>query len=149
MERFAPRGDAKIKLIKVADLSDEADVAKVYAGLTAFERPLGVDPHRRRLRAGKVAQTDKTALMAAARQQLGVLLPLLPRAVNAMLAGGKGGRIVNVSARPALEPRLGAGMTRLYSRQDRRRRAHRGAGRGAAKTASWSTRSALDHGYVG
>jgi len=32
----------QIKLIKVADLSDEADVAKVYAGPDRFERPLGV-----------------------------------------------------------------------------------------------------------
>jgi NAD(P)-dependent dehydrogenase (short-subunit alcohol dehydrogenase family) len=30
--------------------------------------------------------------------------------VNAMLAGQQGGRIVNVAARPALEPRTGAGM---------------------------------------
>ena len=32
-------------------------------------------------------------------------------AVNAMMAASGGGRIVNVAARPALEPRSGAGMT--------------------------------------
>jgi NAD(P)-dependent dehydrogenase (short-subunit alcohol dehydrogenase family) len=106
MERFALRGDAKVKLIKVADLSDEADVAKVYAGLTPWASihiAGGFAP-------GKVAETDKTALMAQLNGNLVSCFICCRAAVNAMLAGGHGGRIVNVAARPALEPRLGAGM---------------------------------------
>src|ERR1039458_9097865 len=33
-QRFPHRGDAKVKLIAVSDLADEAMVAKVYAGVT-------------------------------------------------------------------------------------------------------------------
>jgi NAD(P)-dependent dehydrogenase (short-subunit alcohol dehydrogenase family) len=106
MERFALRGDATVKLIKVADLSDEADVAKVYAGITPWASihiAGGFAP-------GKVAETDKAALMAQLDSNLVSCFLCCRAAVNAMLAGGQGGRIVNVAARPALEPRLGAGM---------------------------------------
>ena len=52
-QRFPHRGDPNVKLIAVADLADEAAVAKVYAGLDA----LGFDPHRRRLRAWARSRT--------------------------------------------------------------------------------------------
>ena len=60
--------------------------------------------------AGKVIETDKTALMAQIDSNLVSCFLCCRAAVNAMLAGG-GGRIVNVAARPALEWRSGAGMT--------------------------------------
>jgi NAD(P)-dependent dehydrogenase (short-subunit alcohol dehydrogenase family) len=111
MERFALRGDAKVKLIKIADLSDEADVAEVYAGLTASNGLWASIHIAGGFAPGKVAETDKTALMAQLDSNLVSCFLCCRAAVNAVLAGGKGGRIVNVAARPALEPRLGAGMT--------------------------------------
>ncbi len=104
-QRF-PRLD-KAKLIAAGDLADEAVVAKVFAGVTPWASihiAGGFAP-------GKVADTDKPALMAQLEGNLVSCFLCCRAAVNAMLAGKHGGRIVNVTARPALEPRLGAGMT--------------------------------------
>jgi NAD(P)-dependent dehydrogenase (short-subunit alcohol dehydrogenase family) len=104
MERFALRGDAKVRLVKVANLSNEADVAKVYAGgaLWASIHIAGG------FAMGAVADTTKAALMAQLDTNLISCFLCCRAAVNAMGAGG--GRIVNVAARPALEWRAGAGM---------------------------------------
>jgi NAD(P)-dependent dehydrogenase (short-subunit alcohol dehydrogenase family) len=104
-QRFPHRD--KAKLITVGDLADEAMVAKVFAGVTPWASihiAGGFAP-------GKVADTAKPALMAQLEGNLVSCFLCCRAAVNAMLAGKKGGRIVNVTARPALEPRLGAGMT--------------------------------------
>ena len=103
-QRFPHRGDAKVKLIAVADLADEALVAKVYDGLK-----LWASIHiAGGFAAGKVAETGKAALMAQLDGNLVSCFLCCRAAVNAMAAGG---RIVNVAARPALEWRMGAGMT--------------------------------------
>jgi NAD(P)-dependent dehydrogenase (short-subunit alcohol dehydrogenase family) len=104
-QRFPHRGDAKVKLIAVADLADEATVTKVYDGLkpwASIHIAGGFAP-------GKVADTDKAALMAQIDSNLVSCFLCCHAAVNAM--AGSGGRIVNVAARPALEWRSGAGMT--------------------------------------
>ena len=103
-QRFPHKDNAKVKLIAVSDLSDEAAVAKVYAGLdlwASIHIAGGFAP-------GKVADTGKAALMAQIDSNL-VSCFLCCRA--AMAAMKNGGRIVNIAARPALEPRSGAGMT--------------------------------------
>src|ERR1019366_4977925 len=95
-QRFPHRGDAKVKLIAVADLADEALVAKVYDGLklwASIHIAGGFAP-------GKVAETGQTALMAQINGNLVSCFLCCRAAVNAMAAGG---RIVNVAARPALE----------------------------------------------
>lgn len=105
-QRFPHRGDAKVKLIAVTDLADEAAVAKVYAGVklwASIHIAGGFAP-------GKVADTAKVTLMAQIDGNLVSCFLCCRAAVNAMLAAG-GGRIVNVAARPALEWRTGAGMT--------------------------------------
>jgi NAD(P)-dependent dehydrogenase (short-subunit alcohol dehydrogenase family) len=104
MERFAHRSDNKVRLIKVSDLADEADVAKAYAGLD-----LWASIHiAGGFAMGKVADTDKSALMAQIDGNLVSCFLCCRAALGAMKNGG---RIVNVAARPALEPRSGAGMT--------------------------------------
>ncbi len=103
-QRFPHGGDPNVKLIAVSDLADEAMVAKVYEGLTPWASihiAGGFAP-------GKVAETDQAALMAQIDSNLVSCFLCCRAAVNAMKDGG---RIVNVAARPALEPRLGAGMT--------------------------------------
>jgi NAD(P)-dependent dehydrogenase (short-subunit alcohol dehydrogenase family) len=105
--RFPVRGDPNVALIAVSDLADEAQVAKLYAGIepwASIHIAGGFSP-------GKVADTDKTALMAQIDSNLVSCFLCCHAAVNAMAAGGQGGRIVNVAARPALEWRSGAGMT--------------------------------------
>ena len=104
-QRFPHRDNAQVKLIAVGDLSDEAQVAKVYVGLkpwASIHIAGGFAP-------GKVADTDKAALMAQIDSNLVSCFLCCRAAINAM--AGNGGRIVNVAARPALEQRLGAGMT--------------------------------------
>ncbi len=103
-QRFPHRGDPKVTLIAVADLADEAMVAKVYDGLQ-----LWASIHiAGGFAAGKVADTGQAALMAQLDSNLVSCFLCCRAAVNAMAAGG--GRIVNVAARPALEWRSGAGM---------------------------------------
>ena len=93
-----------MKLIAVADLADEAAVAKVYDGLK-----LWASIHiAGGFAAGKVADTGQGRADGADRQQSRLLLLVLPR--GGERHGGGGGRIVNVAARPALEWRSGAGM---------------------------------------
>jgi NAD(P)-dependent dehydrogenase (short-subunit alcohol dehydrogenase family) len=105
-QRFPSRGHAQVRLVTVSDLSDEAQVAKVYSGakLWASIHIAGG------FAAGKVAETDKAALMAQIDSNLVSCFLCCRAAVNAMLTSG-GGRIVNVAARPALEWRSGAGMS--------------------------------------
>jgi NAD(P)-dependent dehydrogenase (short-subunit alcohol dehydrogenase family) len=105
-QRFPHRGDPNVRLIAVSDLSDETAVAKVYAGVT----PWASIHIAGGFAMGKVADTDKAALMAQLDGNLVSCFLCCRAAVNAMLAAG-GGRIVNVAARPALEWRSGAGMT--------------------------------------
>jgi NAD(P)-dependent dehydrogenase (short-subunit alcohol dehydrogenase family) len=103
-QRFAHRDNANVKLMAVSDLADEAAVAKLYAGLTPWASihiAGGFAP-------GKVADTDKAALMAQIDGNLVSCFLCCRAAVNAMKSGG---RIVNVASRQAVEPRSGAGMT--------------------------------------
>jgi NAD(P)-dependent dehydrogenase (short-subunit alcohol dehydrogenase family) len=104
-QRFSHRGDPNVTLIAVSDLADEAQVAKVYTGL----KPWASIHIAGGFAAGKVAETDKAALMAQIDSNLTSCFLCCRAAVNAMLPAA-GGRIVNVAARPALEWRSGAGM---------------------------------------
>jgi NAD(P)-dependent dehydrogenase (short-subunit alcohol dehydrogenase family) len=108
MQRFTYGMRPEIKLVKVTDLADEAEVAKVYAGV-ASSAPLWASIHiAGGFAMGKVAETDKHALMAQLDSNLVSCFLCCRAAVNAMKGGG---RIVNVAARPALEWRSGAGMS--------------------------------------
>ena len=106
-QRFAHREHARLRMVAVSDLADEAAVAKLYDGIT----PWASIHIAGGFAMGKLAETDKQALMAQLDRNLVSCFLCCRAAVNAMLAGGNGGRIVNVAARPALEPRSGAGMT--------------------------------------
>jgi NAD(P)-dependent dehydrogenase (short-subunit alcohol dehydrogenase family) len=104
MQRFPHRAHTQVKLVAVADLSNEADVAKLYDGVS----PLWASIHiAGGFAMGKVAETDKAALMAQLDTNLISCFLCCRAALSAMEAGG---RIVNVTARPALDPRAGAGM---------------------------------------
>jgi len=109
-QRFPYAGREQVALLKVSDLSNEADVSKLYATVKS-SAPLWASIHLAGgFAAGKVGETDKKALMAQIDNNLISCFVCCHAAVNAMVAGGQGGRIVNVAARPALEWRSGAGM---------------------------------------
>src|SRR6185503_1408901 len=103
---FAHRADKGVTLVAVRDLADETDVAKLYAQAGS---PLWASIHiAGGFAMGKVADTDKSALMAQLEGNLISCFLCCRAAVHAMQGEG---RIVNVAARPALEWRSGAGMS--------------------------------------
>jgi NAD(P)-dependent dehydrogenase (short-subunit alcohol dehydrogenase family) len=114
LETYAHRDDPAVHVHTGIDLADEAAVGAFYAGLP----PLWASIH---LAGGfamaPVAETSAGDFMS--QIQINALSAFLctaaaireirGRAVPGP-SGARGGRIVNVAARPALEPRLGAGM---------------------------------------
>jgi NAD(P)-dependent dehydrogenase (short-subunit alcohol dehydrogenase family) len=111
---FPFAGDAEIRIARDVDVADEAAVRHFYQALP----PLWASIHL----AGGFAMAPIGEISAAdfiAQFRINALSCFLcsAAAVAALRArrqpgpgGAKGGRIVNVAARPALEPRLGAGM---------------------------------------
>jgi NAD(P)-dependent dehydrogenase (short-subunit alcohol dehydrogenase family) len=111
-QRFRLRGHKQVVLTvtgSLADLADEKPLARLYDGIA----PLWASIH---LAGGFAAGPLREASAATLRQQIDTnlvsCLLCCRAAVNAMTreAAGKGGRIVNVAARAALEWRSGAGM---------------------------------------
>jgi NAD(P)-dependent dehydrogenase (short-subunit alcohol dehydrogenase family) len=106
-QRFPHRGNPNVKLIAVTDLSDETAVEKVYAGLRVWASIHIAGGFAM----GKIADTDKAAMMVQINNNLTSCFLCCRAAVTAMQLAGGGGRIVNLAARAALEWRSGAGMT--------------------------------------
>jgi len=114
LENYPHRNDPGVHVTTGLDLADEAAVRRFYAGLP----PLWASIHL----AGGFAMSPVAETSAAAfadQFQMNALSAFLcsAAAIRAIRAraepgpgGAKGGRIVNVAARPALEPRLGSGM---------------------------------------
>lgn len=106
LQVFTHRGHAHVQLVPVRNLADEADVQRVYGAVAA---PLWGSIHiAGGFAMGKVADTDRSALMAQLETNLISCFLCCRAAVRAMQGEG---RIVNVAARPALEWRTGAGMS--------------------------------------
>lgn len=105
--RFRHRGHERLRLLAAGDLAEEESVAALYAGIA----PLWASIHLAGgFAMGAIAETGKDALMVQLQMNL-VSAYLCCRASVPLMRAAGGGRIVNVAARPALEPRLGAGMT--------------------------------------
>jgi NAD(P)-dependent dehydrogenase (short-subunit alcohol dehydrogenase family) len=106
MQSFPFRAHDNVRLVKIGSLADETDVARVY---DAADAPLWASIQiAGGFAAGNVADTDQHALMAQLEGNLISCFLCCRAAVRAMKGEG---RIVNVAARPALEWRLGAGMS--------------------------------------
>ena len=104
---FPFKTDPRVKLAGPVDLADEEQVAKFYAGSGA----LWASIHLAGGFAMKpAAQSGKADFQAMTAMNLLTCQLCCANAVKAMKRAGKGGRIVNVAARTALEPRSGAGM---------------------------------------
>ncbi|MBV9827981.1 MAG: SDR family NAD(P)-dependent oxidoreductase [Alphaproteobacteria bacterium] len=114
LEAYAHRDDPLVHITPGIDLADEVAVRRFYEGLP----PLWASVHL----AGGFAMSPVAETSGAAfvdQLQMNALSAFLCAAaairrirerVAAEPGGAKGGRIVNVAARPALEPRLGSGM---------------------------------------
>ena len=105
-ERFPFRSDARVRLIGPLDLASEAEVGRLYAGLPTLWASIHLAGG---FAMGGIVETDLAALMRQIEMNF-VSCYLCCRAAVIAMRAGSGGRIVNVAARPALEPRTGAGM---------------------------------------
>jgi NAD(P)-dependent dehydrogenase (short-subunit alcohol dehydrogenase family) len=114
IESYLHRNDPAVHVHSGIDLADEAAVRDFYAGLP----PLWASIH---LAGGfamsPVAETSGAEFAAQLNMNAVSAFLCSAAAVRAIRSraeagpgGGRGGRIVNIAARPALEPRLGAGM---------------------------------------
>lgn len=105
LDGFRLRGNARISFVAVGDLADESAVNRYYEGLGDLWASIHI--------AGAyafapIARSDKALLMSQLETNL-VSAYLCSRAAAMTLQRLKsGGRIVNVAARQALEPRLGS-----------------------------------------
>jgi len=105
-ERFPLRAHKKVVLTVTGSLADETAVASLYDGVA----PLWASIH---IAGGFAAGPLRDMSAATLRQQIDMNLTscaLCCRAAVKAMSGGRGGRIVNVSARAGLEWRSGAGM---------------------------------------
>lgn len=96
----------RVTLVPHCDLTSEADVARLYDGVTDLWASIHIAGG---FAMSDIAGTDKAALMHMLDSNI-VSCYLCCRAAAGAF-GSDGGRIVNVAARPGLEPRSGGGST--------------------------------------
>jgi NAD(P)-dependent dehydrogenase (short-subunit alcohol dehydrogenase family) len=106
--RFRHRGHARVTLIGGADLADETSVARLYGQVPNLWASIHLAGGFAFAAIGDTAPAD---LRRQIDMNLVTCFLCCRAAVAAFASGTGGGRIVNVAARAALEPRLGANMT--------------------------------------
>lgn len=106
-DRFPHRAHQQVRLVE-AQLSDEAAVEKLYAGVGAPWASIHIAGG---FAVAPIADTGRDAVMTQIETNLVSCVLTCRAAVIAMRKTGQGGRIVNVTARPGIEPRHGSGMT--------------------------------------
>ena len=106
-KRFPHREHPRVKLIAGGNLASQAVVNRLYDAVPKLWASVHLAGG---FAAAPVAETSESDLVTMLRTNLVTCFLCCSAAVRAMRRAGKaGGRIVNVAARPALEPRLGAG----------------------------------------
>jgi NAD(P)-dependent dehydrogenase (short-subunit alcohol dehydrogenase family) len=105
-DRFPYRDHPQAKLIAEVQLADEAAVDRMFAAVPSLWASIHLAGG---FASTPVAKTGKSELMQQIDMNLVACFLCCRAAVNAIGRAGQGGRIVNVAARPALEPRTGAG----------------------------------------
>ena len=105
--RFPHRENKQVSLTALGNLADEAAVTGYYEGISKLWASIHIAGG---FAFAPIEKSDKALLMGQVETNLVSAYLCCRAAVQAMRKGG-GGRIVNVAARPALEPRQGASMT--------------------------------------
>jgi len=105
-QNFAHRAHQRVKLIANTNLSAQMVVKRLYDGVPKLWASIHLAGG---FAASPIAETDEAELMGMIRNNLITGFLCCAAAVGAFRRSGGGGRIVNIAARPALEPRLGAG----------------------------------------
>jgi NAD(P)-dependent dehydrogenase (short-subunit alcohol dehydrogenase family) len=103
---YPHRPNPRMNLVPAGSVSEESEVDALFQSVPKLWASIhlvgGFD-------AKPIVETDKVALMQQLEINLVTCFLCCRAAVKAMTGGG-GGRIVNVAAKPALEPRTGGGM---------------------------------------
>jgi NAD(P)-dependent dehydrogenase (short-subunit alcohol dehydrogenase family) len=107
-DRFPHRDHPNVKLIAEVDLVDETSVTRVYAGVPKLWASIHLAGGFAYAPIGKTSPAD---LRRQVDMNFTTCFLCCRAAVAAFGRAGAGGRIVNVTARPALEGRAGANMT--------------------------------------
>ena len=107
-QRFSHRDQPRAALVPLDNLADEAAVARFYGGLETLWASIHIAGG---FAYAPLAQSNKAVLMSQLESNLVSACLCSGAAVAAFKRAGSGGRIVNVVARQALEPRLGANLT--------------------------------------
>ena len=94
-----------VSLVARCELTSEDDVARLYDGVTDLWASIHIAGG---FAMGSVADTDKAGMLHMLNMNFVSCYLCCRAAIQAFGAGG--GRIVNVAARPGIEPRIGAGM---------------------------------------
>ncbi len=105
-DHFTHRTHERVKLYAGIELSDQSQVDTFFGKVGALWASVHIAGG---FAAKPLAQSSKADLMGQLDTNLVSCFLCCRAALNAMAPGG--GRIVNIAARPALEPRTGAGMT--------------------------------------
>ncbi|MBV8838128.1 MAG: SDR family NAD(P)-dependent oxidoreductase [Alphaproteobacteria bacterium] len=106
--RFPYSENRNVALVALGDLSNEAAVEKFYGAITELWASIHIAGG---FAFAPIEKSDKALLMGQIESNLVSAYLCSRAAVAAMRKTGRGGRIVNIAARPALEPRSGASMT--------------------------------------
>jgi NAD(P)-dependent dehydrogenase (short-subunit alcohol dehydrogenase family) len=101
-----------VTLHAVNDLANEATVAKLFDAVPNLWASIHLAGG---FAMSKIVDTNKAALMQQLDMNFVACFLCCRAAVKAIARSGKGGRIVNVAARPGLEWRSGAGMVAYAS----------------------------------
>ena len=106
-ERFPHAGDERVRLSVAGDLAEWDAVERFYSGIEGLWASIhlagGFDM-------GGIADAPPDMFERQVSMNSATCYLCCRAAISAMRRTGDGGRIVNVSARPGLEPRTGAGM---------------------------------------
>jgi NAD(P)-dependent dehydrogenase (short-subunit alcohol dehydrogenase family) len=94
-----------VTLVGHCELTNESDVARLYGGVETLWASIHIAGG---FAMGAVADTDKAGMLDMVNTNFVTCYLCCRAAVQNFAADG--GRIVNVAARPGLEPRLGSGM---------------------------------------
>jgi NAD(P)-dependent dehydrogenase (short-subunit alcohol dehydrogenase family) len=107
-KRFPHGAHRNVSLTALGNLADEAAVTTYYGGIAKLWASIHIAGG---FAFAPIENTDKALLMGQIESNLVSAYLCSRAAITAFRRAGGGGRIVNVAARPALEPRAGANMT--------------------------------------
>jgi NAD(P)-dependent dehydrogenase (short-subunit alcohol dehydrogenase family) len=107
-QRFPHRANKQVSLVRLDDLADEVAVNSLYGGLDELWASIHIAGG---FAFAPIVQSDRSLLMTQLEANLISAYLCSAAAIAAFRRAGTGGRIVNVAARQALEPRVGANLT--------------------------------------